>query len=652
MRDRSLAYTIALCQFLKLGDSTSYEYRLKIETYIITLALSQHATAVTRSNLETTHEFSERKKMKKNIGLLMFLTLIASVLLVACADLQPEVSDTATDENKTASTSESTSAETPADENVVTWYVGPNMVDCEGESPQKCLLVKESPEDDYMYFYSNIAGFEYEEGYEYEIRVLQEPVENPPAGGSSFNYTLVEVVNKQPATTEGTETEAPQGEVVTWYIGPNKVECTGVGPQECLLIKENPEDDYSLFYDNIDGFDYAEGNTYEIRVLVAPVENPAADASSLSYSLVEIVDQKPATAEEENTLWHVVEYRNRAGEMVGVFPDSEITALFQSGRVAGNASCNTYFASYTLDGNNVAVDPNIGSTMMFCAPEELMEQEAVYLARLSMATTFEDVNDQLHIFDENGEIIIIFETVESAPLINTVWQLTMYNNGKDALVSLITDTEITAVFGDEGNLSGNAGCNTYNAAFTTDDHNITIGPSATTMMFCGEPEGIMDQESAYLAAIETAVTYTITGDELELLNDQGGRVATYLAAPAPTEETSEAVTSDLTGVVWKWLEMTTPIGQTVVDNPENYTIEFMDDGTAAIKADCNNVTASYSANEGNLTISLGATTLAMCPPESLSDQYLSSLTGAESYSVDGDLLIALQFDSGTMRFGQ
>ncbi|MCA9949427.1 MAG: META domain-containing protein [Anaerolineales bacterium] len=591
--------------------------------------------------------------MKKNISLLMFIMLIASVLLAACADLQPEVSESSTEDDTTTSGSESMPAETAVADNVVTWYIGPNMVDCEGEGPQKCLLVKENPEDDYLYFYSNIEGFEYEEGYEYEIRVLQEPVENPPAGGSSIKYTLVEVVDKQPATAEGTNPDAPQGEVVTWYIGPNKVECTGVGPQECLLIKENPNDDYSLFYDNIEGFEYEAGNTYEIRVLIAPVENPPADGSSLSYTLVEIVDQQPATAEEENTLWHVVEYRNRAGEMVGVLPGSEITALFQSDRVAGNASCNTYFASYTLDGNTITVDPNIGSTMMFCAPEELMEQEAVYLARLSMATTFEDVNDQLHIFDENGEIILIFETVESAPLTNTVWQLTLYNNGKEALVSAIAGTEITAIFGNDGNLSGSASCNTYNAAYTVDDQNITIGPSATTMMFCGEPEGIMDQESAYLAAIETAVTFTITGDELELLNDQGTRVAIYVAASAPVEDETEAATSDLTGIVWKWLELTTPVEQTIVDNPENYTIEFMQDGTASIKADCNNVTANYTAADGNITITLGATTLAMCPPESLSDQYLSSLIGAAIYFFDGDnLLIDLQFDSGTMKFGQ
>lgn len=41
-----------------------------------------------------------------------------------------------------------------------------------------------------------IEGFDYEEGFEYEIRVRVKPVKNPPMGGSSHTMSLIKVVSK------------------------------------------------------------------------------------------------------------------------------------------------------------------------------------------------------------------------------------------------------------------------------------------------------------------------------------------------------------------------------------------------------------------------------------------------------------------------
>ena len=79
-----------------------------------------------------------------------------------------------------------------------TLYVGAEQVDCVGSAPQKCLLIKENPNDDYTYFYSHIEGFEWEAGYEYELRVKVTENDNPPADASSLHYQLVEVVSKTP----------------------------------------------------------------------------------------------------------------------------------------------------------------------------------------------------------------------------------------------------------------------------------------------------------------------------------------------------------------------------------------------------------------------------------------------------------------------
>ena len=75
------------------------------------------------------------------------------------------------------------------------------------------------------------------------------------------------------------------------WIGPERVECEGVAPMMCLQVAESEDGDYQLFYDTIEAFDYQEGTSYVIDVSITEVENPPADASSLQYTLVEIVEE-------------------------------------------------------------------------------------------------------------------------------------------------------------------------------------------------------------------------------------------------------------------------------------------------------------------------------------------------------------------------
>ncbi|MBK7919952.1 MAG: META domain-containing protein [Chloroflexi bacterium] len=107
----------------------------------------------------------------------------------------------------------------------------------------------------------------------------------------------------------------------------------------------------------------------------------------------------------------------------------------------------------------------------------------------------------------------------------------------------------------------------------------------------------------------------------------------------------------LTGTTWQWVSLTTPVEQTAVNDPTRYTITFNTDGTAAIKADCNNVVASYTTDGSALSIIPGPTTLAACPEDSLGDQFVANLSNAAIYFFqDGDLFMDMAFDSGTLRF--
>ena len=108
----------------------------------------------------------------------------------------------------------------------------------------------------------------------------------------------------------------------------------------------------------------------------------------------------------------------------------------------------------------------------------------------------------------------------------------------------------------------------------------------------------------------------------------------------------------LTGTRWQWTNSTLSDGSRVdVSNPENYTLDFVSAGALAIKADCNSVSATYVITGNQIAITLGPSTLVACPEGSLDSTFLRQLGEVGSYFMqDGDLIMELKFDSGSMRF--
>jgi heat shock protein HslJ len=81
----------------------------------------------------------------------------------------------------------------------------------------------------------------------------------------------------------------------------------------------------------------------------------------------------------------------------------------------------------------------------------------------------------------------------------------------------IPNVQITLKFNNDGTLSGFGGCNNYNAKYiltgqTTEfGKTITIGPLASTQMYCADAS---DLESRYLANLQDAKTYSIINNQM------------------------------------------------------------------------------------------------------------------------------------------
>jgi heat shock protein HslJ len=197
-------------------------------------------------------------------------------------------------------------------------------------------------------------------------------------------------------------------------------------------------------------------------------------------------------------------------------PVTTVTLNFAAGKAAGTDGCNRYTGSYTADGANIKFS-QLASTMMACA-EPIMKQASAYTQALSQATTYKADVKQLVLYDANGKELATFNA-QSTDLAGTAWIVTGYNNGKQAVVSTMAGTDLTANFGADGRLTGNSGCNTYSATYQIAGNKITIGPAASTKKACDQ--AVMDQEQQYLAALSMAAVYRIDGSKLELRTADG-----------------------------------------------------------------------------------------------------------------------------------
>jgi heat shock protein HslJ len=212
-----------------------------------------------------------------------------------------------------------------------------------------------------------------------------------------------------------------------------------------------------------------------------------------------------------------------SGVDVDGWDDVPPSIAFEEGTASGSTGCNQWTGSYTFDGDSLELG-GPAMTAMACPPPA-DEVERVYVAALQEVAGWRSEGEELVLVDGDGEELLRYRI--ATPVGS--WEATgILQPG--ALASPLVGTEVTATFGDDGSLSGSAGCNTYNATYTTDGSSIEIDEPSSTRMACAEPEGVMDQEAAYLAALPTAASFRLQGDRLELLSAEGTAVVTYVRA--------------------------------------------------------------------------------------------------------------------------
>jgi heat shock protein HslJ len=227
------------------------------------------------------------------------------------------------------------------------------------------------------------------------------------------------------------------------------------------------------------------------------------------------------TAGRENTLegvdWVLVDVAELAPDASGA-----VTARFEDGTVAGQSACNQYRAPYRIDGAGITIGPEIASTAKACEPGP-MAAERAYQTRLTEVTSFRVVGDELTLTDDAGTTLLTFRASDGGDIVGS-WEATGFYTG-NAIESVRAGATLTARFTTD-EVSGNGGCNRFSGPARTNRDAITIGPLASTLAACADPE-LSTQEQQYTAALEAARTFSIAGDRLQLFREDGGIAVTF-----------------------------------------------------------------------------------------------------------------------------
>lgn len=422
---------------------------------------------------------------------------------------------------------------------------------------------------------------------------------------------------------------------------------------------------------------------------VQPVETepPAAAPNPTVPPSVET----QAAGDLTGRVWYLETYKDAQGTQAPLLAGSQITAEFGSdGTLSGSSGCNRYTGSYQVDSDQLQIGA-LASTMMACLdPAGLMEQETAYLQVLSNAASFRLADSKLELLDDDGQVTLVFSetppaAVEPPASTGDVPASISQEGLENAVYRLDSTASGTVQLTDgvyvEPAAPGSAAQTKVELSDWIAYGLLPDGQTAAAVILVSSSGGsgtfyhLALMADASGQAVNLATTFLGDRVIIHALNFDESKIVVELTRQGPEDamccptlrmlevyayqdgelvkvSSVELASPSLDGVVWQWAEFQSS-DETLVkpENSEAYTLQFLPDGKLSIKADCNQAMGTYTMNGSQLMLEVGATTLAACPPGSLSEKYLQYLNDVVSYVFqDGDLYLALKMDAGIMKF--
>jgi heat shock protein HslJ len=183
------------------------------------------------------------------------------------------------------------------------------------------------------------------------------------------------------------------------------------------------------------------------------------------------------------------------------------------------AGCNQINGEIQITGNSITIKPGI-STLMGC---DDAGYEQNFSAILFAVNTFQATSKQLTLHTDKGSILTFEKQTPLEHLAGHNFQVEglTINNG---VVSSIDAPLQTLYFGQDGSLSGNAGCNNYNAQYKIEGNQLQISQVGSTRMACSD-EKTSQYESAFFSHLQKSpLSIEDTPNQVTLRESNGSTV--------------------------------------------------------------------------------------------------------------------------------
>jgi heat shock protein HslJ len=286
--------------------------------------------------------------------------------------------------------------------------------------------------------------------------------------------------------------------------------------------------------------------------------------------------------------WNLSAMQTRDGGAEPPLPGSAITLEISGNTVNGSAGCNSYNGSVSHNNgdNGSFTVSGFAVTQKACStPAGVMNQEQQYLATLKTASAYTTEADSLYLYDTAHALILSYVRSAALALTNTLWRMTGYTTGSDALTPAPQNTATLTVFNTNGQVTGAMSGQTFNAPYTTSNDTITISAPQNA--------GGSDQLNAFLSALTSAKTYAIAGPQLVLTGSDGKPVVVFAdTAHSPA----------LVNTTWFLRKFDFSAGLNPVASALNVTLNFDGNGKLNGAVDCNTYQGTYGTSGAKIGI--------------------------------------------------
>jgi heat shock protein HslJ len=238
---------------------------------------------------------------------------------------------------------------------------------------------------------------------------------------------------------------------------------------------------------------------------LAALSLAALSLASLAFAAIAPAALAATPASLEGTAW--------------VLAGNEAVSLqFEQGRVSGSDGCNRFNGPYLSRGTSLTIGPPLAATQMACPPP-VMQQAARFNQALAATRFFRRDGANLRLLGADGSVGATL--VPQSKSLAGSWQVSAYNNGRQAVVSPLVGTVLDVSFLEGGRIGGSSGCNRYSAKIQVQGSQVAIAAPMSTRRLCSEPAGVMEQERQFLAALTSVATLRHEGQRLELRRADG-----------------------------------------------------------------------------------------------------------------------------------